>query len=203
MARPSSGGVLPAVQRFWHNYFSVLEKSRVAASVRPYYRKHVERYIRAQRVVGFGHILPRTSIRYLAAKGRLRDLQEWQFRQLVDALRLLFCELLSASWADSYDWLAWRVFARTLATDHVTLARNARAGRTCGTEQQPDGHAKFRAHAGDDYTAFVTTLRVRHMAGRTEQTYEHWIARFLPFMRGARRPMSLQTISPGSLNTWR
>ena len=27
-------------------------------------------------------------------------------------------------WAASYDWLRWRVFARTLESDHVTLSRD-------------------------------------------------------------------------------
>ncbi|MGB5454331.1 MAG: integron integrase [Sedimenticolaceae bacterium] len=180
MSGNQPGSQSRAVQRFWHNYFSALEKSRVAASVRPYYRKHVERYIRAHEGRRLSEHSARDVDQYLAAKGRMRDLQEWQFRQLVDALRLLFCELISASWADSYDWLAWRVFARTLATDHVTLARNARSGELAAPSSNPMVQ-KFRAHAGDDYTAFVTTLRVRHMAGRTEQTYEHWIARFFSF----------------------
>ena len=171
-----------AVQRFWHNYLSVLEKSSVAARARPWYRKHVEGYIQAHP----GRRLARHSAsdidEYLAAKGRISHLHEWQFRQIVDALRLLFCQLIAAPWAFDYDWARWRAIARTLEPDHDTLMRNAADGRLAA----PSSNAlvvRFREYAGDDYTAFATTLRVRHMAGRTEKTYEHWLARFCAFHR--------------------
>lgn len=40
---------------------------------------------------------------------------------------------------------------------------------------------KFRETFSDCHAAFVKTIRVRQMAARTEQTYEHWISRFLLF----------------------
>lgn len=169
-----------AVQRFWHNYFSVLEKSSVPARVRPWYRKHVERYIQAHPGRRLGDQLPHDIDDYLAAKGRLPQLREWQFRQIVDALRLLFRDLLAVTWAQDYDWLRWRAFARTLESDHVTLARDAGPGRLASPSSNPV-ITRFREYAGADYEAFVATLRVRGMSGRTEQTYEHWLARYCAF----------------------
>ena len=76
------GAQAPAIQRFWHNYLSILEKSSVPAKSRPWYRKHVEAYIHAHA----GHRLSTHSAAdvdsYLNAKGRLANLQEWQFRQI-------------------------------------------------------------------------------------------------------------------------
>jgi hypothetical protein len=40
---------------------------------------------------------------------------------------------------------------------------------------------RFRNIYADCHVAFVKTIRVRAMAIRTEQTYEHWITRFLKF----------------------
>ena len=169
-----------AVQRFWHNYFSILEKSSVPARVRPWYRKHVEGYIRAHPGYRLGEHLPHDVDEYLAGKGRMAHVQEWQFRQIVDALRLLFCNLIGAPWAASYDWLHWRAFARTLESDHVTLHRDTGGNLLVAPSRNPMV-TRFREHAGADYQAFVTTLRVRHMAGRTEKTYEHWLARYCAF----------------------
>lgn len=39
------------VNRFWHNYLSVLEKFSFLVKVRPWYRKHVEEYISAHQGV--------------------------------------------------------------------------------------------------------------------------------------------------------
>ena len=36
-----------SVKRFWHNYLSILEKSKVPKSCQKYYRNHVEMYIKA------------------------------------------------------------------------------------------------------------------------------------------------------------
>ena len=96
---------------------------------RPWYRKHVEEYIRAHPGYRLADHLPHDIDEYLAAKGRLGSLQEWRFRQIVDALRLLFTELITTRWADAYDWAQWRAFARSLEPDHETLARAAADGR--------------------------------------------------------------------------
>lgn len=103
MSGNPSGASSRAVQRFWHNYFTILEKSSVPVRTRPWYRKHVEGYIRAHPGYRLAEHLPHDLCEYLTAKGRLGNLQEWRFRQIVDALRLLFCELISAPWADGYD----------------------------------------------------------------------------------------------------
>ncbi|WP_078118457.1 integron integrase [Thiosocius teredinicola] len=170
-----------AIELFWHNYFSVLERSRVSVDVRPYYRKHIERYINAHRGLKLADHLPAQVNRYLTERGRDTYLKEWQFRQIVDALRLLFCGLVSPDWAASFDWLAWKVYARTLAADHVTLSRDARPGELAAPTHNVLV-TRLRKHLADHHAAFVTTLRVRHMAERTEQTYEHWLARFFAFL---------------------
>ena len=180
MTSPSSRGALPAVQRFWHNYLSILEKSSVPKRVRPYYRKAVEGYISANPGRRLATHTAADVERYLAAKGRLPYLQEWQFRQIVDALRLLFCAFLRRPWARDLDWEHWRTFAATLQPDHATLADD----RAPGELSAPSRNAlinRFRSTYGEDRVAFVKTLRVRNMAVRTEQAYEGWLARFFAF----------------------
>ena len=180
MSADPSGASSRAVQRFWHNYFSILDKFSVPTRARPWYRKHVEAYIHARPERRLVDHLPHDIDSYLTEKGRLPNLQEWQFRQIVGALRLLFCELVRARWAPQYDWRRWQVFARTLEVDHVTLARDSEGGLLAMPSSNPVV-VRFREYAGADYQAFVTTLRVRRMATRTEQTYEHWLARFCAF----------------------
>ena len=75
-----------SVDRFWHNYLFVLEKKSIPDKSRRWYRKHVEEYIGAHSSVKLQRHLPHFIDDYLNAKGRLKYLQEWQFRQIVDAL---------------------------------------------------------------------------------------------------------------------
>ena len=77
-----------AVNRFWHNYLSILDKSTIPSKSKTWYRKHAEAYIAANRdtpLVSHTHV---DVDRYLNAKGRLPGLPEWQFRQVADALRM-------------------------------------------------------------------------------------------------------------------
>ncbi|MBU1191945.1 MAG: hypothetical protein KKE76_09550 [Gammaproteobacteria bacterium] len=64
--RPEADAVL--VDRFWHNYFSILEKARIHKTVRPWYRKPVEAYIKAHPGRLASH-LPVQIDDYLHAKG--------------------------------------------------------------------------------------------------------------------------------------
>lgn len=164
------------VRRFWHKYLSFLEKSGISEKVRPWYRRHVERYIAAHE----GRRLQTHSAQevdaYLNKLGRMSSVSEWQFRQVVDALRLLFTGLLRLNWALEYDWYRWRAFARELAPDDPSVLRS---GGVPSPENAANGVVRqFRSRYGREYAAFVTTLRMRGMAVRTETTYEHWLARF-------------------------
>jgi integron integrase len=170
------------VQRFWHKYLSILEKASVPPRCRPYYRKAVEDYISANA----GHRLATHTgshvENYLLAKGRLPYLQEWQFRQIVDALQLLFQAYLGRDWAQRFDWQKWQGFSATLGPDHVTLHHDVPNGKLTADSLNPLIR-QFREKLGPVHSAFVKTLRVRNMSARTEKTYEHWLARFFAYHR--------------------
>jgi hypothetical protein len=161
-----------AVDRFWHNYLFILEKSAVLKRSQVWYRNHVELYIGAHKDIRLADHLPEMVDRYLNAKGRLPNLKEWQFRQIADALRLLFCELIRPRWAAEYDWFKWRAFARDLEPDHPSLLRDANAVDIVASSSNPMV-CKFRSDYPQIHLAFIKTIRVRQMAVRTEKTYEH------------------------------
>ena len=169
-----------AVDRFWRNYLSILENHSIPKHSRPWYRNHVQMYIDAHKDLRLADHLPENVDRYLNAKGRLSDLEEWQFRQIADALRLLFCELIHPRWALEYDWFQWRAFARDLEPDHPSLMRDANAVDFVAPSSNPM-ICRFRSNYPQIHLAFVKTIRVRHMAVRTEKTYEQWVCRFMQF----------------------
>lgn len=169
-----------AVDRFWHNYLFLLEKNSVPEKARRWYRKHLEEYIAAHPGVKLQSHIPRFIDEYLNANGRLKHLQEWQFRQIADALRLAFCQLIRPDWASSYDWYRWRAYARELEPDHPSLLRDANPSVLVAASNNPL-ILRFREDYPDEHMAFIKTVRVRRMAARTETTYLHWLVRFFQF----------------------
>ncbi|MGV6827006.1 MAG: integron integrase [bacterium] len=169
-----------SIDKFWHNYLSILEKSGVPRPQHEWYRRHAEQYIAAISPRRLQSVQPADVREYLNGKGRNPAINDWQFRQLIDALRLLFSDFLAVSWASSFDWAGHKAHSLKLGEDHPTLAR----GGDATFEPEQSGSAmvrQFRADYSAVYRRFVATIRVRHMAIRTEQSYEQWIARFLLF----------------------
>lgn len=82
------------VNRFWHNYLSTLDENGVPVGSRAWYREHVEMYMASNEYDRLATHNPQMISRYLIEKGRNQNLKEWQFRQISDALRLLFCGLI-------------------------------------------------------------------------------------------------------------
>lgn len=181
----------PAVARFWRNYLTVLEKHQVPQGARPYYRRWCEDYIRSYpderlRTHAKAHVET-----YLSAKGRQVNLQDWQIRQIADALKLLFVDVLSTDWATRFDWDRWRVFSAELPPDHATVMRDVEpppAQLRVGGTRRGSVVDRFRAQCPELHRRFVAVLRMRDLAVRTEQSYEQWIARFLLFHDWASPP---------------
>ncbi|PCJ46359.1 MAG: integrase [Gammaproteobacteria bacterium] len=180
MSKSKSRIYQKSVQRFWDNYLFILKKNRISDQSRKWYIKHIEGYTSAHQRHPLNTHIGKDVDKYLNTKGRLKNLKEWQFRQIADAIRLLFVELVQPQWADDYDWYKWRVFSRELEADHPSIMRNAISNEIVAPST--NYHImRFREKYKDTHLAFVKTIRVRQMASRTEKTYEQWIARFFRY----------------------
>lgn len=69
------------------------------------------------------------------ASGRLED---WQYAQLVDALRVLFLHGVKAPWAQTFPWEAWKAPQRNFASE---IAYVARPGSICTRLTRRSGFA--------------------------------------------------------------
>ena len=92
-----------SVDQFLDNYLFILKKNAISKNSIPWYRKHAEAYIKANKNTLLSSQTGQDIDRYLNAKGRLTELKEWQFRQMADAIRLLFTEFIQPQWSESYD----------------------------------------------------------------------------------------------------
>ncbi|MES9902075.1 MAG: phage integrase N-terminal SAM-like domain-containing protein [Sedimenticola sp.] len=142
-----------------------------------WYRRHVQAYIDAHPNTRLRDQTPDTLQQWLIHLGRNSELATWQFRQRVDALRLLFSHLLKRPWATGFDWDYWSAGAQPWGNDHPSVARTHEI-----IDQAVNNPKSTLAKCYPDvYRKYLTTMRVRNYSIRMEQSYLDWINRFLRF----------------------
>ncbi len=123
----------------------------------------------------------------LGILGRDDKLTDWQFAQLVDAVRILLTKCLVSGASAKVDWSYWKASARSVSGDHSTTAR----------EHSPNELSYLKESKGLGVLAdtrrqhrklivrLVTEIRARGYAYRTEEAYEQWAVRYIIFCKGA------------------
>ncbi|MEW8508717.1 MAG: integron integrase [Candidatus Thiodiazotropha sp.] len=167
----------PRIERFWTGYFSVLKQFRIPKRVIPWYQRHVQGFIDNHPMVRLQAQTPETLQEWLENLSRNSAIQDWQFRQKVDALRLLFAHFLRFDWARRFDWDGWASNAQSLGKDHPTVARTYEMiDKAVNDPQNPLGQS-----FPEIYRKFLTVIRLSDYAPNTERSYLGWINRFLQF----------------------
>jgi len=181
------------VQRFWDKYLKRLHQEGIKHPFDQWYVKRAEAFLRSS-----PRRLSERSARdveeFFRSFGRKPALKDWQFRQIVDATRMLM-EVARVAWRGEVDWNYWRDSARTLAKDHPTIARSMdqlpREAAARDDRSDKGSLADARNRHLELVTALRSAARRRGLAIRTEQSYEHWALRFLIF-HGKTEPESLK-----------
>ena len=165
------------VSRFWRRYFKVLDTFRIPEGARPWYRKHVQSFIDHDRSRRLRDHSADSVTQWLELQGQTRGLSDWQFRQVVDALRLLFCHVVKPDWAAGFDWRHWMDGSRTLSHEHPTVARSYEIAE----REASNPRNTLARRSPESYRRFVTEIRMADLAFNTEQSYLAWINRVLRF----------------------
>jgi integron integrase len=156
-----------------------VERLAIKPAARDHYLRWAETWTKAR-----GHQSAERTQAYFDTLGRAAHLADWQFRQAVDAARILACDVLTLSWALSFDWRGLSDQAKSLATDHRTLAREAIPVRAVLPTLRPASPDQAR-DAEDELREIIDALRrairIKNMAMATEETYIHWNSRFTRF----------------------
>ena len=175
-----------AASRFFDNYLMCLAKAAVPERQRRWYVKRVEEFIKAHEGRKIKQLSASDIDRYLDVIGRKNRFAGWQFRQCVDAIRILYCGVLGTTACAGVDWQYRLDSAKDLEADHPTNARQFTPDELSYIkERKGEGRLKqVRARHRELLVRFTTEIRRRGYAYRTEQSYEQWIARFILFCRG-------------------
>jgi len=179
-----------SISRFWEKYIEKTSANRVSTAAGHWYVKHVERYLKAHeniRLVNHSVELLTSYLDDLGRKGRLKD---WQFSQVVDALRILFTDVVKSKWATE---IAWSEFEDSFnpATDNRPSNEESRIPLAIepdthlpelDTHDIANGMLKRVYDRWPTYTArLVLAIRIKHYSIRTEQAYVGWFCRFVAF----------------------
>lgn len=174
-----------SVARFWDLF---IEKSKTYG-IRPaavkWHVRYAEQYIKAhpdERLATHTPAHVDNFLRLLVERSRLKD---WQCRQAIVAIQLLFVELVKAEWASAYPWRD-KIAAMTILEDtHDTLARDYMdAGidlKMASLESGKGLEARVWSQFSALYKKLITAIRIRHYSIRTEKSYGAWIARYIAF----------------------
>ena len=102
-----------ANDRFWDRYIQAVEKLGVSEHAARWYVKRAEQYLKSLPDKRLAQHTPEDVDGYLRRLGRLDGIEDWQFRQAVDAIQTLF-RVAGLATADRVDWGFWHASAQSL-----------------------------------------------------------------------------------------
>ena len=85
------------ITRFWDKYIEILEAYEVSPNARRWHVRHAEDYIKAHADDRLADHSPQFVEKYLQEKGRQKWLKNWQFQQVVMAIKILFVDVVKIS----------------------------------------------------------------------------------------------------------
>ena len=191
----------------WQQYTHILHVKGILPPIDRWYVIRAEAFLQVHKGKQLKEYTRDAIQLYLTDLGRCQTLNTWQFRQAVDAVRILCLDVFKRAWATKFDWDYWSSAAQPLESEHPTIARELPlepdcSGNTC--QETYDGYgmseaktiAAVRTRYPDIIRALKTRIRTKHQSIRTEQTYECWICRFILFnqMKDPRNMAELEVV---------
>jgi integron integrase len=174
--------------RFWDKFIYKTRSYNIKPDVARWYVRHAESYIKSHDKRLASHSKKDVE-KYLTEKGRNRYLHEWQFRQIVISLKILFTDMVKVPWGNDFPWDKWSEGAQQLERDHSTVARDYQPvnveGITKSVAAGIDANREPMQHTAKRHAAVVEKLinliRVNHYSIQTEKAYVSWVLRFLNY----------------------
>jgi len=158
----------------WHQYREALIKAGIKQSVQPWYARHIKRFSNAidGNPSDITHTLLEKHFHSIPVSWFTHD---WQQAQYIDAVRILMLETLSLHWASDFPWEDSVSSIKTLRPEHATLSREVINDIPVEVSLPTELNAEHRT----SLQSLSQSLRESNYAIRTEQTYCHWVMRFL------------------------
>jgi integron integrase len=182
--------------RFWDEYIQKTKSYNIPTKSVRWYVKRVEDFLQAYPGVSFPNHTPENVENYLKRVSRNGRLRDWQFKQLVNSLKILFTDMAQAQWSTQFSWDFWLESATDLPDSHPTVARERAIlpSEASNNADKPadlansENDAKNTALVNKVRTLFprhferlIVSIRTKQYSIRTEQAYVNWLARYIAF----------------------
>lgn len=182
-----------SASRFWDKFVQKTKSYGAKDTALKWYVRHAEAYIKAHAGVRLAeHTADQVRV-YLDEKGRNQRLADWQFKQLVRAVKLLFTEMVSVPWSKEFPWDDYIQLADSLPDSHSTLSRDY---QSIDLDAISSGYLLeynknnslfkqiFKSHP-QHIQNLIKQMRLNQYSIRTEQSYVGWLLRFIRFHASA------------------
>ncbi len=169
----------------WQRYEAALVTERVSAKKAEWYVKRAQKFVEATRGVPLEEQSAEDVKAYLSKVVITWDLEDWQYFQVVESLRILF-KVVGTKWASEFPWASWHQPESRCQTELRRYSGEEEVPRaTVGGEDVPfkdkmKGH-KVADLYGAELDKMRETIRAQHYSIRTEQSYQSWIERFITY----------------------
>lgn len=172
--------------RFRDKFIDKTTSYNIKREVARWYVRHAESYIKShqQRLASHSTLDVEN---YLTEKGRNRRLHDWQYRQIVLALKILFTDMVNVSWGNAFPWDEWSEAAQQLKSDHATVARDYQRGNiedvvkrfAAGNYVNREPMQRTAKRHAVAVEKMINQIRVKHYSIQKEKAYVSWVLRFL------------------------
>ena len=178
------------IARFWDKFIFQLKRCGIKDSTVRWYVIHAERYIKAHSNLRLSEHSRETMEDYLQEMARQPRLKDWQYKQIIKALQVLFVNLIKASWAVDFPWQNRIDEVKNLPIDHATIARDGGVQRHASSNTRSEDKSNLNGDSllskiskvfPSHFDGIVSAIRTNHYSIRTERAYTEWLARFINF----------------------
>lgn len=177
-----------SVSRFWDKFSKKSMKYGVKDDAVVWMVRRAEVYIKYYPNDKLVHHTASFVTQYLKDKYRNPLLLDWQFRQIVLVLKILFTEMEHVDWAMNYDWKQWEEKSKSLKSANKTTkdfsTTDLKRLKESLRDKNDSSQGLFKK-VFDRYPEYVENLiksiRLQHYSMRSEEAYLRWFMRFLTF----------------------
>ena len=159
----------------WHRYKLALIDANVRGEFHPWYVRHVKRFLEIFADQRLSDINADQVKSHLESLDPLQFRDDWRHIQYINAIEILITDTAGIPWGTDFPWEHFKQDARSISINHPTLARETNGIDTVEPEFSKELSASHIAVLAE----LARELKLRDYAIRTEQTYCHWVQRFL------------------------
>ena len=179
------------MENLWQRYTSALHGRGIKPPVDRWYVIRAESFLKTHKGKHLSEYTCDLVQSYFSDLGRCNGLKPWQYKQAVDAIRILCSDIFRCPWIATFDWDYWHDAAQPLEDSHPTIAREKPLQQEFPVNTKREPHAQdvsegkaiasVQSKHPETIRALKTRIRTKHHSIRTEQSYVGWVSRYIAF----------------------